>query len=134
MRVTGTVPVTLPVTLLTSLNEEDLKEQGINVSVEEFVVKKAIKAKQVGCDGIIASGREVELIRRAVGDDFLIITPGIRPAGEATQDHKRAVTPRDSILAGADYLVVGRPITQASSPRDAAESIIGEMQAAFDKR
>ena len=80
---------------------------------------------------MIASGKEAEAIRRAAGADFLIVTPGVRPSGSDAQDQARAVTPKQAILAGADYLVVGRPVTRASNPRAAAESITREIEAAL---
>ena len=123
----------LAVTLLTSLDERDLREMSFQKSVREFVLEKAQQARDVGgADGVIASGKEVAAIRERLGDDFLIVTPGIRLGGAAPQDHKRAVTPTEAIHAGADYLVVGRPITQARNPRDAAMKIVEEMQKAFD--
>jgi orotidine-5'-phosphate decarboxylase len=124
----------LTVTLLTSLNEEDLRELGIPTSVPELVRYKARGAKDAGCDGVIASGREAALIREEVGGGFLVVTPGIRPTGAPHEDHKRAVTPAEAIGAGADYLVIGRPITKAPDPRAAAETILREMQGAFDLR
>jgi orotidine-5'-phosphate decarboxylase len=124
----------LMVTVLTSLDEADLGEMGFKTSVEEYVLYKSGRAREAGCDGVIASGREVRTLRKALGEDFLIVTPGIRPAGAGRQDHKRAVTPSESILAGADYLVLGRPVTTAATPRQAAISILEEMQNAFDAR
>ena len=123
----------LVVTLLTSQGKEDLEQMGLKTSVEEFVLARAQRAREIGhADGVIASGKEAAAIREKMGKDFLIVTPGIRLAGEAHQDHKRAVTPADGIRAGADYLVVGRPIAQALHPRDAALRILEEMQKAFD--
>ena len=123
----------LVVTLLTSQGKENLEQMGVKTSVEEFVLARAQQAREIGhADGVIASGKEAAAIRKKMGKDFLIVTPGIRPAGEGHQDHKRAVTPADAIRAGADYLVVGRPIAQAGAPRDAALRILEEMQKAFD--
>lgn len=124
----------LTVTVLTSLDARDLAEMGQNVSVAELVLRKARLAQKAGCQGIIASGKEAAAIRTQAGPDFLIVTPGIRPAGVSHEDHKRAVTPGDAIRAGADYLVVGRPIVRARNPRETALKIIAEMQEAFDSR
>jgi orotidine-5'-phosphate decarboxylase len=124
----------LTVTVLTSLSESDLEEMGQKVSVRGLVLNKARLAQQVGCQGIIASGKEAADIRVQAGPDFLIVTPGIRPSGMPHEDHKRAVTPGDAVRAGADYLVVGRPIARARDPREAALQITSEMQEAFDSR
>ncbi len=121
----------LTVTVLTSLSDADLREMGVNADVENLALYKAKKASEI-CDGVIASGKEAALIRQNVPKDFLIVTPGIRPIGREHDDHKRATTPTEAISAGADYLVVGRPITQAENPRNAAINIIEEMQNAFN--
>ena len=91
-------------------------------------------AAEVGCDGVIASGRELAAIRSAIAAPLLIVTPGVRPAGRGVDEHARAVTPRQAIHTGADYLVVGRPIRDAPDPRAAALAIVDEMQAAFAER
>lgn len=122
----------LSVTALTSLDREDMEELGFSCSVEDLVLRRAEKAKQSGCDGVIASPREAAEIRRRVGGSFLIVTPGIRPAHRSLDDHKRSGTPAEAIASGADYLVVGRPIRNAPEPRAAADAILREMQAAFD--
>ncbi|MBI3895443.1 MAG: orotidine-5'-phosphate decarboxylase [Acidobacteria bacterium] len=123
----------LVVTLLTSQGKGDLEQMGINMSVEEFVLARAQQARQIGhADGVIASGQEAAAIREKMGKDFLIVTPGIRPAGEGHHDHKRTVTPAEAIRAGADYLVVGRPVVQAPHPREATLRILEQMQNAFD--
>jgi orotidine-5'-phosphate decarboxylase len=124
----------LTITILTSLDESDIREAGMTGSVQDNVKRKTVRAVEAGCDGVIASGGEAAAIRSLVSDDFLIVTPGIRPAGSLAHDHKRAATPYDSIIGGADYLVVGRPITTANNPRQAANEIISEMQRAFDRR
>ena len=120
------------VTFLTSLSAADL--HGLGGSVEDIVLARSTAARKAGIDGVIASGREARAIRERLGPDFLVVTPGIRPHGAASDDHQRAVTPGEAIAAGADYLVVGRPILQASDRRAAAEAIAAEMQAAFDAR
>lgn len=120
------------VTVLTSLDQRDLDEIGINEILLDRVVRRAKVAYRVGLDGVIASGQEAKAIREATARDFLIITPGIRPSGSARNDHKRVSTPHQSIVNGANYLVVGRPIIESATPRSVAGAIIAEMQTAFD--
>ena len=107
----------LGVTVLTNLGPADLIQQGTDIPPGELVLHRAMLAKEAGFDGVVASGLEAASIREASGTGFLIVTPGIRPKGSATQDQTRIVTPGDAISAGADYLVVGRPITAAPDPR-----------------
>ena len=106
-------PKVLAVTILTSSTEETLREVGIEHPVAEMVVRLALLAKRAGIDGVVASPQEVALIREACGNDFLIVTPGVRPAFAATDDQKRIMTPAEAVAAGADYLVIGRPISAA---------------------
>ena len=121
----------LAVTVLTSLDRNDLREQGIEtLSPADLVVHRARLALAAVFDGVIASGQEAALVRAAVGPDFLIVTPGIRPAGAETGDQARAVTPLIAIRAGATHLVVGRPITAAADPKAAAAAIVQEIGAA----
>jgi len=122
----------LAVTVLTSWDAGDLKDAGIHLSVEDLVLRRARKALGGGAHGVIASGQEAASLRKLLGNDFLIVTPGIRPAGASTDEQKRVMTPAEAIRAGSDYLVVGRPITQAPNPKDAALHIVEEMQKAFD--
>lgn len=122
----------LAVTVLTSWDAGDLEEMGITLPVEELVLHRARKALAAGAHGVIASGRESAELRKQLGTEFVIVTPGIRPAGASADEQKRATTPTDAIRAGADCLVVGRPITQAPNPKDAALKILEEMQKAFD--
>lgn len=117
----------LGVTLLTSLSEADLLEVGFGGSAVQNVVRLALLAQGSGLPGVVASPLEIEPIREACGPDFVILTPGIRPAGSDAGDQQRVMTPRDAVRAGATYLVVGRPITQAADPRSAALRIIDEM-------
>lgn len=124
----------LAVTVLTNFDAGDLRDMGIQWSVADLVAARAKLAAEMGCDGVVASGEEPKAIRQRVGGEFLIVTPGIRPAGAATDQHARVATPTQAIKGGADYLVVGRPIRDASDPRAAAEAILSEMQAAFDAR
>jgi orotidine-5'-phosphate decarboxylase len=122
----------LAVTVLTNLDTGDLAQQGITgKSPAELVLHRALMAKQAGFDGCIASGQEAASVRAAVGPDFLIVTPGIRPAGAKTDDQARVTTPLQAIQSGATHLVVGRPITAAADPRSAASSIIAEIASAL---
>jgi orotidine-5'-phosphate decarboxylase len=131
----------LSVTVLTSLDNDDMKELGFECSVEDLVLYRARKALEAGCDGVISSPNEADRIRALIckefsarKDRFLIVTPGIRPSSSTKDDHKRSSTPTDAITAGADYLVVGRPIRESANPRETARRVIEEMQEAFDKR
>jgi orotidine-5'-phosphate decarboxylase len=124
----------LAVTVLTNFDAGDLRDMGIQWSVADLVAARAKLAAEVGFDGAIASGEEPSVIREKVGRDFLIVTPGIRPADHGADNHARVSTPAQAIKAGADYLVVGRPIRDAPDPRAATEKIVTEMQAAFDVR
>ena len=121
----------LAVTVLTSLDKSDLEQQGSSMSPAELVLHRAQLRLEAGFDGVIASGQEAASIREATGDDFLIVTPGIRPAGADVGDQARVMTPAKAIAAGADYLVVGRPITQADDPGAAAQSIVKEIEQAL---
>jgi len=120
------------VTLLTSLDDSDLEKMGYKVSAQEYVLTSARISREAGCDGIICSPMEAAEVRKEVGPNYLIVTPGIRPTGLSRDDHKRSATPKEAILAGADYLVVGRPITRADDLREASSRISDEMQDAFD--
>ena len=122
----------LAVTVLTSLDRNDLVELGYgpDVEVESFVVARAGHALKVGCDGVIASGREAAALRGAYGDDFLIVSPGIRPI-DRDDDQKRVVTPEAAFRAGVDHIVVGRPIRDAPDPRAAAEEIQTTIRTLF---
>ena len=124
----------LAVTVLTNFDSHDLREMGIQHTVHELVTARALLAAEVGCDGVVASGEEPGVLRPKVGPRFLIVTPGVRPAGKDVDDHARSTTPTQTIAAGADYLVIGRPIRAASDPAAAAAAILSEMQAAFDAR
>ena len=126
----------LAVTLLTGMTEGDMqKEYNTKYSLEDFIQKRAKEASLMGCDGVISSPNEVKLIRSVIHrDNFLVVTPGIRPIGAQPDDQKRTSTPADAILNGADYLVVGRPIIQQVNKRMAAQKIIDDMEAALDYR
>ena len=121
----------LAVTVLTSLGAEDLAELGFQGSPEEVVVRLARLAQSAGVDGVVASPQEISAIRKACGPDFLIVTPGIRPAAASSDDQARIATPESALWAGADYLVIGRPITGASDPAAAADAIAAEMEKAL---
>ena len=125
-------PILLAVTILTSSNQETLRGVGIDRPVEVMVPKLAKLAKDAGMDGVVASPKEVSLIRAACGDDFLIVTPGVRPDFASQDDQKRVMTPGDALRAGADYLVIGRPISAAADPAAAAALILQEMQDALN--
>ncbi len=120
----------LAVTVLTSLDEEDIRAMGYPCSLDDLVVQRARAALNLGFAGVVASPREAALLREQFGPGPALVTPGIRPAGAAAGGHKRAATPREAIRAGADYLVVGQPIIAASDPRSAARAIVGELAGA----
>ena len=120
-------PMLIAVTVLTSLGDDDLAELGIEKSAEDQVVHLAALTKACGLDGVVCSPREITSIRAVCGPGFKLIVPGIRPAWAASGDQKRITTPADAIKAGADYLVIGRPITGADDPVKAAEKIADEL-------
>ena len=120
-------PLVLGVTVLTSWTQEDLHRIGVNRRLEDQVVELATLAKEAGLDGVVASPREIGRLRSALGEDFLIVTPGIRPAGSAKGDQKRICTPKEAADAGANFIVVGRPILSAPDPLAAASQILDEI-------
>jgi len=126
-------PILLAVTILTSSTEETLRRVGIDRPIQVMVPKLARLAKDAGMDGVVASPKEVGLIRDACGDDFLIVTPGVRPTFASQDDQKRVTTPGDALRSGADYLVIGRPISAAADPVLAADMILQEMQEALNE-
>ena len=122
-------PLVIAVTVLTSADAGTLTELGLEVEPETLVRRLAILAEASGMDGVVASAREAEMVRSAVQrPDFVVVTPGVRPAGSALFDQKRVTTPREAVLAGADYIVVGRPILEAPDPAQAAQEIIDELE------
>lgn len=121
-------PLVLAVTILTSLGEEDIREVGFDRTIPEQIAKLAKLAKDSGMDGVVASPLEIGLIRETCGKDFKILTPGIRPAFAAVNDQKRIATPAEALRKGADYLVIGRPITAAENRRDAFLKILEECK------
>lgn len=122
-------PKLLAVTILTSSTAATLQQVGIEKPVDEMVVRLAKLAKEAGMDGVVASPLEIGLIREACGPDFLIVTPGVRPSFAAVDDQKRIMTPAEAVRAGADYLVIGRPIAKAADPAAAVEMIVDEIVA-----
>ncbi len=123
-------PMVLAVTVLTSFSEEDLTEIGLSSGIGPQVLRLAGMARMAGCGGIVTSAREAASIRRELGTGFAIVTPGIRPHGADVGDQARVVTPTDAIRAGVSHIVVGRPITGAPNPAEAARAIVEEMRAA----
>jgi orotidine-5'-phosphate decarboxylase len=124
-------PKILAVTVLTSLGRSDLRRVGVDGAVEDQVVRLARLGRRAGMDGVVASPLEIGSIRRACGRGFLIVTPGVRPAASAAEDQKRITTPEEAMRAGADYLVVGRPIRDATDPRAMARAVVAEMGRGF---
>jgi orotidine-5'-phosphate decarboxylase len=123
-------PLVLGVTVLTSLGADDLAATGLAGPVPDQVMRLARLAQASGLDGVVCSAREVAALRAECGAAFKLVVPGIRPAGAAAGDQKRTATPAEAIAAGADYLVVGRPVTGADDPAQAARAIIDEIEAA----
>ena len=123
-------PIMLAVTVLTSLNQDDLKRVGVDGKVADQVVRLALLTKEAGMDGVVASPQEVGDIRDACGRHFVIVTPGIRPADSKRNDQQRVMTPGAAVRAGVDYIVVGRPILEAEDRVAAARGIVAEMELA----
>lgn len=127
----GSALIILAVTVLTSFNDADLQEAGYRLGVSELVETRAGQAKAIGIDGLVCSGEEAARLRRIVGAQLNLVTPGIRPAGSASGDQKRVMTPAQAIAAGADYLVVARPVVAAADPKAAADAIVAEIAQAL---
>ncbi len=123
----GPRPVLLGVTVLTSLKGADLEEVGMGPDVASQVLRLAGLAKAAGLDGVVCSPREIEALRKEFGRDLVIVTPGIRPVWAAAQDQKRIMTPAEAVAGGADFLVIGRPVTGAPSPNEAFLRIVEEL-------
>ena len=121
-------PVLLGVTVLTSMKGPELQEIGMAADVRAQVQRLAGLARKAGLDGVVCSPQEIEIVRQEVGPGFSIVTPGIRPAWAATNDQKRIMTPSEAVEKGADYLVIGRPVTAAPSPREAFLKIVEEIK------
>lgn len=122
-------PKMLAITILTSSTAETLRQVGIDLPVDQMVVRLAKLAQEAGMDGVVSSPLEIEVIRKACGPDFLIVTPGVRPTFASADDQKRIMTPSEAVKAGADYLVIGRPISKAADPAKAAKMIVDEIVA-----
>ncbi len=131
---TGDSPKLLGVTVLTSLDSAQIDEVGVRGSIAESVARLAALAADAGCDGVVSSPHEVATIKAVHGDDFLAVSPGIRPAGASTDDQARVATAADAVAAGADILVVGRPIMRAQDRAAAAAAIRAEMEEAYERR
>jgi orotidine-5'-phosphate decarboxylase len=123
--------IALAVTVLTSLSAADLHRIGIHSSPEEQVLRLAKLAKEQGCGGVVASPQEAAMLRKELGPEMAIVTPGVRPTGSEVGDQQRIATPEAAIRAGASHLVVGRPITRAKDPKAAAQAILKEIESAF---
>ncbi len=121
-------PKIIAVTILTSISEDDWQGLGMQCSIREQVVRLAKLTKEAGLDGVVASPQEAAAIREACGKDFMIVTPGVRPAGASIDDQSRIATPAAALKNGATHLVIGRPIRAAEDPKKAAEAIIKEME------
>ncbi|HWG04567.1 MAG TPA: orotidine-5'-phosphate decarboxylase [Beijerinckiaceae bacterium] len=130
----GTGLTLLAVTVMTSYDNADLAEAGYAMGVADLVARRAEQAKAIGIDGLILAATEAASIRAIVGPQMLLVTPGIRPAGADADDQKRIMTPSRAIAAGADHLVVGRPVTGATDPRGAAQAIVAEIAGVTPER
>ncbi len=124
-----TPPYLIAVTVLTHMGREDLLDIGFDCEPQDQVLRLAQLTRQAGLDGVVCSAREASLLREIMGDGFIKVTPGIRPAGTEAGDQKRVLTPTQALLAGASYLVIGRPITQAADPLAALLAIYAEVSA-----
>jgi orotidine-5'-phosphate decarboxylase len=123
-------PVMLAVTVLTSMGQQDLQSLGITLPLAELVIRLARSARDAGMDGVVASPQETAMIKKECGRQFLVVTPGIRPAAAQSHDQKRTMTPAQAVRSGSDYIVVGRPVTEAPDPLAALKTIIAELETA----
>jgi orotidine-5'-phosphate decarboxylase len=122
-------PILIAVTVLTSMEQSDLAGIGLDISPRQQVERLAKLSKQSGMDGVVSSAQEIQLIKELCGNDFLTVTPGIRPAGSAAGDQRRIMTPQQAVNVGGDFLVIGRPITQAENPQQACIEIVNSLLA-----
>lgn len=122
-------PLLIAVTVLTSMDQAALNELGVTGALQDQVLRLATLTQQSGLDGVVCSAQEAPLLRSSLGDDFCLVTPGIRPASASKDDQSRVVTPADALRQGSSYLVIGRPITQASDPLQALHAIQQEIAA-----
>lgn len=120
-------PHLIAVTVLTSMEQADLTELGITLTPAQQVMKLAALTQQAGLDGVVCSAQEATLLKQQCGKDFMLVTPGIRPASSSQDDQKRVMTPAEAVIAGVDYMVIGRPITKAAQPLDALHAIVREI-------
>lgn len=120
-------PHLIAVTVLTSMEQGDLVELGISLTPQQQVVKLAALTQQAGLDGVVCSAQEATLLKQQFGKDFMLVTPGIRPASSAPDDQRRVMTPLQALHAGVDYMVIGRPITKAAQPLEALHAIVQEL-------
>ena len=120
----------LAVTVLTSYDDADLAAAGYEMNVKELAAARAAQARDTGVDGLVCSAEEAAALRAVIGPGMVLVTPGIRPAGSATSDQKRIMTPARAVKAGANYLVVGRPVLEAGDPKAAADAIVAEIEQA----
>jgi len=124
----------LAVTVLTSYDDADLAAAGYEMNVNELAAARAAQARDIGVDGLVCSAEEAATLRSIAGARMVLVTPGIRPAGSAAGDQKRIMTPARAIEAGADFLVVGRPVLEAGDPKAAADAIVAEIEKASQRR
>jgi len=124
----GRQPLLIAVTVLTSMNQSALKEIGVEDELQNQVLRLASLTRQAGLDGVVCSAQEAQLLKKQLGEDFCLVTPGIRPKTASLDDQSRVVTPSQAVAWGADYLVIGRPITQAADPLQALQAIHQELQ------
>ena len=127
LKETDNPPLLIGVTVLTSMDESDLKELGISKSVNEQVEYLAKLAKSSGLKGVVCSAQEANMLKAACGNDFKLMTPGIRPEGSSKDDQRRTMTPAEAVTVGVDYMVIGRPITQSPNPAQAVENILASI-------
>ncbi|MGM0429002.1 MAG: orotidine-5'-phosphate decarboxylase [Pseudomonadota bacterium] len=120
-------PLLIAVTVLTSMSDADLSDIGIQIPAEQQVLNLAKLAHKAGLDGVVCSAQEARMLKNALGESFKLVTPGIRPANSATDDQKRVMTPKDAMLAGVDYMVIGRPITRSESPTETVAQILASI-------
>lgn len=120
-------PLLIAVTVLTSMSDADLADIGIQIPAGQQVLNLAKLAHKAGLDGVVCSAQEARMLKNALGESFKLVTPGIRPANSATDDQKRVMTPKDAMLAGVDYMVIGRPITLSESPTETVAQILASI-------
>lgn len=120
-------PLLIAVTVLTSMSDADLADIGIQVTAEQQVLNLAKLTQKAGLDGVVCSAQEARMLKDALGESFKLVTPGIRPANSATDDQKRVMTPKEAMLAGVDYMVIGRPITRSENPEETVAEILASI-------